>query len=63
MVSLVLKEVTLKSWQGINSEKTMTEYKRRSEISPGQLRLGFRDGLGSDDLVIFYDTGIVIVIR
>ena len=63
MVSLVLEEVTLKSWRGINFEKTAREYKRWSEINPEQLWLDFRDGLGSDDLVIFYDIGIVIVIR
>ena len=36
MVSLVLEEVTLKSWRGINFEKTAREYKRWSEISPEQ---------------------------
>ena len=30
MVIFVLEEVTLKSWWGINSEKTAREYKRRS---------------------------------
>ncbi len=57
MVSLVLEEVTLKSWRGINFENTAKEYKRWSEISPGELQgerelqlwLGFRDGLGLDD--------------
>ena len=46
-------------------ENTAKEYKRWSEISPEQLQLwlGFRDGLGSDDLLIFYDIGIVTVIR
>ena len=34
MVSLVLEEVTLKSWRGINFENTAREYKRWSEISP-----------------------------
>ena len=63
MVSLVLEEVILKSWRGINFEKTAREYKRWSEISPEQLWLGIRDGFGSDDLLIFYDVGIVIVIR
>ena len=62
-VSLVLEEATLKSWRGINFENTAKEYKRWSEISPEQLWLGFRDGLVSDDLLIFYDIGIVIVIR
>ena len=53
----VLEEVTLKSWRGINFENTAKEYKRWSEISPGELQgerelqlwLGFRDGLGLDD--------------
>ena len=50
MVSLVLEEVTLKSWRGTNFEKTAREYKRWSEISPEQqqLWLGFRDGWQSD---------------
>ena len=62
MVSLVLEEVTVKSRRAINFENTAGEYKRWSEISPEQrqLWLGFRDGLGSDDLLIFYDIGIVI---
>ena len=34
MVSLVLEEVTLKSWRGINFENTAREYKRWNEISP-----------------------------
>ena len=55
----------------INFEKVAREYKRRNEINPEQLRLGFRDGLGSDDLLIlfpiillvYYDTDIIIVLR
>ena len=51
MVILALEEVTLKSWRENNHEKTAKEYKRRNEISPEQLRHGFRsDGsdLGTD---------------
>ena len=39
MVILVLKEITLKLWWGINSEKMAREYTWRSEISPGELEL------------------------
>ena len=38
MVSLVLEEVTLKSWRAINFENTAGEYKRWSEISPERER-------------------------
>ena len=56
MVSLVLEEVTLKSWRAINFENTAGEYKRWSEISPGererelqlQLQLLLRHGFRSD---------------
>ena len=48
MVILVLKEITVKLWRGINSEKTAREYKRRSEISPGELQLQLRHGFRSD---------------
>ena len=62
MVSLVLEAVTLKLWWGINSEKTARECKRRSEISPEQLRLGFRGGLGSDDLLIFSPIVLLVLL-
>ena len=48
MVIFVLEEVTLKSWQGINSKKTVREYKRRSEISPGELQLQRQHSFRSD---------------
>ena len=62
MVILVLEEVTLKSWRGINFEKTAREYKRRSEINPEQLWLGFRDGFGSDDLLIFLPIVLLVLL-
>ena len=50
MVSLVLEEVTLKSWRGINFENTTGEYKRWSEISPERERESESesDSYGSD---------------
>ena len=50
MVSLVLEEVTLKSWRGkqrrgINFENTAKEYKRWSEISPRELGAGIAQWL------------------
>ena len=43
MVSLVLEEVTLKSWRAINFENTAGEYKRWSEISPERERESYSE--------------------
>ena len=72
MVSLVLEEVTLKSWRGINFENTTGEYKRWSEKSPERERERARAKATAmahiweqirfwQSFLIFY--GIVFVVR
>ena len=63
MVILVLEEVTLKIVTGgLTPKKRAREYKRRSEINPEQLWLGFRDGFGSDDLLIFLPIVLLVLL-